>query len=77
MTMTNKKSYHVISVLGKDSWKVLKAGASRATKVFDKKVDAINFADAISRREKVTLFIHTKYGTVEEMRSCKEVAAAL
>lgn len=75
--MTNKKSYHIISVLRKDSWKVLKAGASRATKVFDKKADAILFADAICKEEKTTLYIHTKEGTVEEKRSYIEEAVAL
>jgi len=75
--MTGNKAYHIILVPEKGSWKVLKAGASRATKVFKQKSDAINFADAISKKEKTALYIHTIEGTVEEKRSYNEEAVVL
>jgi len=37
-------------------------------------VDAILFADAICKKEKTALYIHTEVGTVEEKRSYNEKA---
>jgi len=75
--MTGNKAYHIILVPEKGSWKVKKAGASRATKVFEKKADAVLFADTLSKKEKTALYIHTIEGTIEEKRSYYEEALVL
>jgi hypothetical protein len=50
-------------------WCVRRAGASRASKRFDKKQDAITYAKSISRDEGSDFIVHRADGTVDSMKS--------
>jgi len=62
-----RKSNHVIST-GK-KWAVKKSGASRASKVFDLKQDAVGYGRDISKKEKTELYIHKMDGRIQDKNS--------
>ena len=69
-----KTSIHVIrSPYG--GWSVIKRGASRASKTFDSKEDAIVWGEQASKSEKVEFVIHKPDGTVMS-RNSYEVSSA-
>jgi len=63
-----KKSNHVVHDPN-GGWSVKKAGASRATKRFDNKQDAITYAKDISRNQGGELVIHKLDGTIQSKDS--------
>ena len=50
-------------------WAVKTAGKSRASKVYDKKIDAIKYARDVAKKEHGELYIHGLDGTIKERRS--------
>lgn len=62
-----KNSRHVVP--RQDGWAVKKAGATRASKVFDKQSDAIQYAREQSRKESGELYVHRKDGTIRQRDS--------
>lgn len=68
MDHTKKRTQHVIFRPG-GGWSVKKGGASRATKRFDRKEDAIRFARKISKQQHADLYIHRRDGMVIEKES--------
>ncbi|NTV66328.1 MAG: DUF2188 domain-containing protein [Chlorobaculum sp.] len=64
----NVSSRHVISSL-KKGWSVRKSGASRATRTFELKEDAIAYARELAIKEHVDLYIHRNDGTVSHKDS--------
>ncbi|HHE32843.1 MAG TPA: DUF2188 domain-containing protein [Chlorobaculum parvum] len=56
-------SRHVFPTLD-DRWIVRKSGASRASKIFDKKAEAVAYAKTQALREHTDLYIHGKDGMV-------------
>lgn len=63
-----KRSNHVIPVKS-SGWAVKKTGASRATRKFDLKDKAIEYAIKLSKKEKTELYIHKRNGMVQNMNS--------
>jgi hypothetical protein len=63
-----KKSQHVVSNPN-GGWSVLRSGASRATRVFDNKEDAVNFAKTLAEKERTHLYVHRRDGTIQERDS--------
>lgn len=66
--MTKKSSQHVVPNQ-QGSWSVRKSEASKATRVFEKKDDAVNYARSIAKKGGSELYIHKKDGTISEKRS--------
>lgn len=50
-------------------WSVKKTGASRASKNWQKKEDAIDWARGIARNQKSDVYIHSKDGKVQSKES--------
>jgi hypothetical protein len=65
-----KKSNHVIPISSR--WVVRKTGASRASKVFTTKENAIQYGTKLSRNEKTELYIHKKNGMIQYRNSFAE-----
>lgn len=63
------KSNHVVSSKLKGGWAVRKYGSFRASKNFDTKADAINYARQISKSERTELYIHKEDGTIQNRNS--------
>lgn len=63
-----KNSYHVIPVQD-GGWKVKRGGATRASKTFDVKVDAVSFGKHLSSTHDSELVIHRKDGTIQNANS--------
>lgn len=70
------KNKHVIRSLD-GRWSVLEAGAERASRVFDRQSDALNYARHLARRQGVDLFVHRSDGTISKRDTFfKEAVAA-
>lgn len=50
---------------GNEAWAVLRAGASRASRVYPSRIDAVAVARRIARRERAEMFVHASDGTTE------------
>lgn len=61
----SKRSAHVIPSLG-GGWAVRKAGAARASKIFDTQQDAEAYARDLAKREHMELYVHRRDGTIRE-----------
>lgn len=57
-------SQHVVP--SPDGWKVKKSGAQRATKIFEAKKEAVQYAKEIAKKQQTELFIHKKNGQITE-----------
>ena len=60
-----KANKHVVPNV-KGGWNVRSSGASRATKAFDTKRDAVTYARVLARKEATELFVHKRDGTISE-----------
>jgi hypothetical protein len=60
------KGQHVIPNL-RGGWSVRHTGAARATRVFDRQEDAVEYARDIARKEHSELYVHRRDGTIREM----------
>jgi len=63
-----KKSHHVVPNQS-GGWDVRKPGASRASRVFESRKDAIDYARDIAQKEHSELYIHRKDGTISHKDS--------
>lgn len=63
-----KKDQHVVAN-PRGGWSVRHTGAARATRVFERQEDAVQYARKIARRESVELYIHRRDGTIKEKDS--------
>ena len=61
------KTQHVLP--SKNGWVVKKAGASKASKVFEKQDSAIKFGTKIAKNNKTELIVHGKDGRIRERNS--------
>lgn len=50
-------------------WSVRKSGASKATKVFRTRDDAIAYARSLAQRQSSELYVHRKDGTIRDRDS--------
>lgn len=62
-----RKSNHVAP--SSSGWFVKKSGASKASRIFDTKHEAVQYGRELSRNEKTILYIHKKNGMVQEKNS--------
>lgn len=67
----SKNSYHVVPVQD-GGWSVKRAGATRASKTFAVKIDAIVFGKQLSTNHYTELIIHRKDGTIQNANSYGE-----
>lgn len=58
-----KEAQHVVPD-PKGGWKVIKSGADKASKRFDKKDPAISYARELSKKQNLELIVHKKDGTI-------------
>lgn len=65
----SKKSNHVVPSRKDGGWAVKKAGAIRASKKFERKLDAVKYARELSRSEQSELYIHKRDGTIQNRNS--------
>ena len=63
-----KNSYHVFPVQD-GGWSVKRGGATRASRTFGVKVDAVSFARQLSANHESELIIHRKDGTIQNADS--------
>lgn len=63
----SKKGQHVVPNGGK--WSVRRAGASRASGVYDTQKEAIEKAKDIARTQQTELYIHGRDGRIRERNS--------
>lgn len=63
-----RKSHHVVPN-PEGGWNVKKGGADRASKTFEKKEKAVDFARQVSRNQRTELVIHKKDGTIQSADS--------
>jgi len=65
--MIEKKSHHSyhVSPDSKGGWTVRKGGSHRASKRFEEKKDAVDWALRVSRNQRFDFVLHRKDGTVE------------
>ena len=60
-------SQHVVPLNG--SWAVKRAGADRASKIFDTQRDAVGYAQKVARNRKSELFVHASSGRIKSRQS--------
>ncbi|HHY58868.1 MAG TPA: DUF2188 domain-containing protein [Chloroflexi bacterium] len=65
--MTTRKTHHVVP--SAQGWAVKKGGASRASKVFTHKRDAIDYARQVSQHQHTELLIHGADGKIQSADS--------
>ena len=63
-----KKSHHVVPAPD-GGWNVKKGGATRASKHFDSKQDAVSWGRKASKKEGSELVIHRRDGTIQQKDS--------
>jgi Uncharacterized protein conserved in bacteria (DUF2188) len=63
-----KNDQHVVPN-PKGGWSVLRSGASRATRVFDNKEEAVGFAKKRAKKDSAELYVHRRDGTIQERDS--------
>lgn len=65
---TRRKSNHVIPSKAQ-GWSVKKSGATKATRNFNTKDEAVKYGRSISKSEKTELYIHKRDGTIQHRNS--------
>ena len=63
------KSNHVVPSKAKGGWAVKNLGATRASKSFKTKDEAVKYGRKMSKSEKTELYIHKKDGTIQNRNS--------
>jgi hypothetical protein len=64
----SRKSNHVVPSKS-DGWSVRKSGATRATRNFDTKDEAVSYARELSKNERTELYIHKSNGMIQNRNS--------
>jgi len=62
----NTRDTHVLPAM-RGGWSVFRSGAARSSRIFKTEKEAVAYARAIAKRDKVTLFVHRDDATVREM----------
>jgi len=63
-----KKAHHVIP-RPSSGWSIKKSGASRASKTFTKKEDAVKYARKLARSSHSELIVHKRNGRIQSKDS--------
>ena len=66
--MTKKPGQHIMRS-SNGGWAVKKEGATKASKVYDTKDEAIKHGTEIAKNQKTELYIHRKDGTIQNKNS--------
>lgn len=66
--MANKTTHHVVPA-SDGGWNVKKGGSEKASKHFDKKVEAIDYGRKVSKNQESELVIHKKDGRIQNADS--------
>src|SRR5450756_617440 len=66
--LMSKKTHHVVPNQS-GGWSVRKGGASRASKVFDRQSEAIDYAKDLAKKNSSELYVHRTDGTIREKSS--------
>jgi len=61
----SRQGQHVVPNT-KGGWSVRKTGAARATKSFDTKSEAIDYARNLARKQAGEFYVHSKDGTIRD-----------
>lgn len=64
----SRKSNHVVPSKS-DGWSVRKYGATRVTRNFDTKDEAVSYARELSKNERTELYIHKSNGMIQNRNS--------
>ncbi len=64
----SRKTHHVVPSRN-GGWNVTKGGAKKASKSFEIKREAVEYAREISKNQESELYIHKKDGTIERKDS--------
>jgi hypothetical protein len=63
-----KKTNHVVPARS-SGWSVKKSGATKASRIFETKDEAIQYGRSLSKTEKTELYIHKKNGMIQNRNS--------
>lgn len=66
--MTKRKEIHIVPAAD-EGWKVKKGGAEKASKCFDKKTEAQDYAKQQGKKEGAEVVDHRKDGTIRKSTS--------
>ncbi len=62
-----KRSQHVVPTIS-GGWAVRKAGAARASKLFENQQEAVTYAEHLAEQARSAMYIHRSDGTVQGRR---------
>jgi hypothetical protein len=60
-----KKSHHVVPNID-GGWSVRRSGATKASKRFATREEAVRYGKGLAKKEQAELYIHRKDGTIRE-----------
>ena len=63
--LNRKNDQHVVS--RDDGWAVKRAGASKATQIFERKTDAVKYAKDVAESRNACLVVHNKDGSFQKI----------
>lgn len=63
-----RKANHVVPSKN-EGWSVKKSGASKASRNFETKLEAIKYGRELSRNERTELYIHKSNGMIQDKNS--------
>ncbi|PJD93228.1 MAG: hypothetical protein CK424_03310 [Legionella sp.] len=66
--MTKKTGQHIVKNPA-GGWAVKKGGASKATKIYNTKDEAVEHGKQIAKNQKTELYIHGKDGKIQDKNS--------
>ncbi|MCK6438838.1 MAG: DUF2188 domain-containing protein [Planctomycetes bacterium] len=59
----SKRNQHVVPDI-RGGWSVRSAGASRATRIFDRQADAVEYARDVAKKSRGELYVHGRDGRI-------------
>lgn len=67
----SKNGQHVVPSSG-GRWAVRRTGASRASRRFDSKTEALEYGTTLAKKEQAALYVHRRDGTIQRRDSYGE-----
>jgi hypothetical protein len=71
----NPRDTHVLPAM-QGGWDVFRSRSVRSSRIFKTKKEAVAYARALAKKDKVTLIVHRYDATVQEMTSYSKVKQA-
>lgn len=72
MGEAQNRSVHIVPIKG--GWRVARSGATRATKIFSDRQEAISFGRGVAKNAHSTMFVHKRNGEVTSAASYLRVS---